>query len=98
MGIRPGPASGVRQGVREGVETSRQERALEHTDRPEVAVPPLDRVLLDEAVAPEELHAVGADLHALARALQPGERRRPGGRRAAIDAARGAKHEQAHAL
>ena len=44
------------------------------TDGPQVAVPPLDRVLLDEAVAAEQLDAVEADLHALLGAEPAGQR------------------------
>ena len=46
---------------------SDQDRSFHESDGPQVAVPPLDRVLLDEAVPTEQLDAVEADLHALAR-------------------------------
>ena len=43
-------------------------------DRTQVAVPELDRVFLGEAVTAEQLHAVGADLHALLGRLHARER------------------------
>src|SRR6476620_3487870 len=52
---------------------SDQDPAFHESDGPEVAVPPLDRVLLDEAVAAEQLHAVVADLHAPLGAQPPGQ-------------------------
>jgi hypothetical protein len=53
-----------------------------------IAVPALDRVLLDEAVAAEQLHAVGADLHPLRR--RAGARARLAGEvLALVGAARG---------
>src|SRR3954465_2694335 len=52
---------------------SDQHPAFHDRDGPEVAVPPLDRVLLDEAVASEQLDTVQTDLHALVRAEPPGE-------------------------
>ena len=42
-----------------------EQGALHHARGSQVSVPALDRVLLDEAVAAEQLHAVGADLHPL---------------------------------
>ena len=59
--------------------SSDEHRAFHDADGSEVAVPPLDRVLLDEAVAAEQLHAVEADLHALARRTAGGPAR-PRGR------------------
>src|SRR5437588_2152260 len=50
--------------------SSDQQRSLHHARRPQVAVPALNRVLLDVAVAAEQLHAVGADRHP-ALATQP---------------------------
>ena len=50
-----------------------QHASFHDADGPEVAVPPLDRVLLDEAVAAEQLDAVEADLHALVGAQLAGE-------------------------
>ena len=39
--------------------------AFDHADRAQVAIPALDGMFFDEAVAAQQLHAVGADLHAL---------------------------------
>ena len=44
---------------------SDEHRTFHDADGPEVAVPPLHRVLLDEPVAAEQLHAVEADPHAV---------------------------------
>src|SRR5207302_6753557 len=46
---------------------SEQDDAFEHTDGAQVAVPALDRMLLDEAVPAEQLHARVADPHSLVR-------------------------------
>src|SRR3954453_14174321 len=43
---------------------SDQDASFQDCDRPQVAVPPFHRVLLDEAVAAEQLDPVVADLHA----------------------------------
>src|SRR4051812_45064648 len=53
---------------------SDQHSAFHDSDGPEVAVPPLDRVLLDEAVPAEQLHAVVADLHAALGTQPAGQR------------------------
>src|SRR4029079_18906559 len=50
---------------------SDQHPAFHDRDGPEVPVPALDRVVLYEAVAPQELDAVRADLHALVGAQLP---------------------------
>ena len=64
----------------------------------QVAVPPLDRVLLDEAVAAEQLHAVVADLHA-ALGAQPRASATSRAKRLALrGAGRGAVGHQPHAL
>src|SRR6478752_10041827 len=44
---------------------SYQHRTFHDADGPEVAVPPLHRVFLDEPVAAQQLHPVEPDLHAL---------------------------------
>ena len=64
----------------------------------EVAVPPLHRVLLDEAVAAEQLHAVDADLHALLGAQPAGQRDLAGERLALRGTGRGPVGHQPHAL
>ena len=61
-------------GVVEIDRSSDEHRAFHDADGPQVAVPPLDRVLLDEAVAAEQLDAVEADLHALVGAQPAGQR------------------------
>ena len=48
--------------------------AFHDADGPQVAVPPLDRVFLDVAVAAEQLHAVAADLHAVLGGEPAGQR------------------------
>src|SRR5215471_14634475 len=48
------------------VSPSRQKAPFHDSDGAQIAVPALDGMLLDEAVAPEELNAVGPDLHGLA--------------------------------
>src|ERR1700733_13868466 len=50
------------------------DNALGDADGPKVAVPAFDGVLLGEAVAAEQLHAVQTDLHALVRAEPLGQR------------------------
>ena len=50
-------------------------------DRAQVAIPALDRVLLDVAVAAEQLHAVAADLHAVLGGEPAGQRGLAGERR-----------------
>ena len=67
-------------------------------DRSEVAVPPLDRVLLDEAVAAEQLHAVVADLHAALGAQPAGQRDLAGEALALRGAGGGAVGHQPHAV
>src|SRR4051794_27143568 len=54
------PTAGARCGAR-----SCQHHPFHHTGRSQIAVPPLDRVLLDVAVPTEQLDAVAADLHAV---------------------------------
>ena len=65
----------------------RPARPFHQADGSQVAVPPLHRVLLDEAVAAEQLDAVEADLHALARRTAGGPGR-PRGRSPCPAAAR----------
>ena len=65
---------------------------------PEVAVPPLHRVLLDEAVATEQLDAVEADLHALVGAGLAGQRDLLGEVLARGGAAGGLVGQQPHRL
>ena len=43
---------------------SDEQASLEHAGGAEVSIPPLDRMFLDEAVAAEQLYALGADGHA----------------------------------
>ena len=50
------------------------QRSLHQAGRAQVAVPALDRVLLDVAVAAEQLDAVGADRHAALGAQPAGQR------------------------
>src|SRR5438034_7962045 len=73
---------------------SYQDDSLHHGDRAQVAVPPLDRVLLDVAVPAEQLHAVAADLHA----VLGGQPTREGGlareRQALLGARRSAQRDQ----
>src|SRR6478609_3064392 len=65
----------VRSGAERAFEWggSYEHRTFHHADGPQVAVPPFDRVFLDEAVPAEELHAVEADPHPLLGAQLPGQ-------------------------
>ena len=51
-----------------------EQRPLHDPGRTQVAVPTLDRMVLDVPVPAEQLHAVGADAHAVARAQRTRER------------------------
>src|SRR3954465_14223633 len=73
-----------------------EQGALHHARCSEVAVPALDRVLLDEAVAAEQLYSLGADLHALARAEAPRQCRLSGEVLAAVGATRRPVGDEAH--
>ena len=72
--------------------------AFEHADRAQLPIPELHRVLLDEAVTAQQLHAVGADLHALVGALDARQRGLAAEAQALLGAAGGALHHQAHAI
>src|SRR6202012_1386081 len=75
-----------------------EQGALHHARGPEVPVPALDRVLLDEAVATEQLDAVGADLHPLLGAEPAGDGRLAGEVLALVGAGGGTIGDQAHAV
>ena len=70
------------------------DNALGDADGPQVAVPALDGVLLGEAVAAEQLHAVQADLHALVGAEPLGQRGFAGEREALLGPRRAAPGDQ----
>src|SRR5919205_1162267 len=78
--------------------SSHQKRALEDADRAQLPIPELDGMLLDEAVAAEQLHALRTDLHRLLRALHARERRLAPERLAALRATCRAVHHQPHAI
>src|SRR5262245_25472545 len=75
-----------------------RDAAFENAHRPQVAVPELDHVLADEAVATEQLHAVGADLHALVGRLQPRQVRLALERQALLGARCRAVRQEAQAV
>src|SRR5690349_23426889 len=101
--IERGPLGGVSgvSGARaagSSVGCSDEHPTFHEPDGPEVAVPPLDRVLLDEAVSAEQLHAVVADLHAPLGAQPAGQRHLAGERLALGGAGRGPVGDQTHAV
>src|SRR5205814_9549053 len=62
------------EALRAAVFELEKDGAFHDTDGAQVAVPALDRVLLDEAVPAEQLDTRVADLHALVRGQFPGQR------------------------
>src|SRR4051794_38412484 len=89
---------GGRGACREPRDHSDQDRSFHQADGTQVAVPPLDRVLLHVAVATEQLDAVEADLHALLGAQPPRQGDLAGRVLALGDPGRGLVGDQAHAL
>ena len=71
-----------------GRAASDQDDALHDADRPQVAVPALDGVLADVAVAAEELDAVAADPHPVVRREPAGEGDLAGGVEALVERGR----------
>src|SRR4030081_1122583 len=79
-------------------QASEEDGAFQHADGAKVAVPPLDRVLLDEAVSAQQLDAGVADLHSLVGGQFPGQCDLAGVRLALLGPRRRAQRDQAQAL
>src|ERR1700712_2659062 len=78
--------------------SSDEDRSFHQADGSQVAVPPLHRVFLDEAVSAEQLYAVQTDLHAALGTQPTSQGDLALGGLALRDAAGGPPGQQAHAL
>src|SRR5690242_13956994 len=77
---------------------SDEDCSFHQADGSQIAIPPLHRVLLDEAVTTEQLDAVGADLHAVLRRQSAGQRDLAREVEALLGARGGLERYESHAL